>query len=144
MNAKEKANLLIKLLQNEKFLARFNDVEEDLAATKALFASEGLDFSDDQLEVIIDSLRAARKSMYTGEPLSEEQMDNVSGGKGIVRTTIRRLLAGVILTATLYTGYKVLEGVQKKKGGKNSKVLGAVNKVKGGLDYIADQVASIL
>lgn len=129
MEAKEKADLLIKLLQNEDFLARFNDVEGDAAKTKELFASEGLDLSDDQMEVIVDALKAAKKSMYNGEPLTEDQMDEIAGG-GILRRAAIKALVGAILAGGLYYGYKVYKGVQERGGVKNQQALDAMDKAK--------------
>ena len=127
MEAKEKADLLMGLLQNEEFLGRFNDVEEDISQTKELFASEGLDLSDDQLEVVISALRSAKKSMYTGEPLDDDDTENVSGG-GIIESSIRKLLALAILSGTLYGGYQVYTRVKEKGGVQNEDVQNLVRK----------------
>lgn len=116
MDVNEKADLLIKLLSDEKFLARMNDTENDISKMKALFASEGIELSEDKIKVIIDALDSAKKSMYTGEGLSDEDLEAIAGGgavgtglkvtgkvaKKAIKTTI--LTAGAICLAASGVG----------------------------------------
>ena len=76
METNDKVELLIKLLSDEKFFASMNDTENDVSKMKALFASKGLELSDDKINVIIEALDEAKKSMYNGEGLSEEYDEN--------------------------------------------------------------------
>ncbi len=99
MDAKAKADLLIKLLQNEKFLARFNDAEGDMSRAKALFASEGLELSDDQLQIVMQALDDAKKAMYSGELLPEDKLQNVAGG--VEYNSAKNAIAASILAGTI-------------------------------------------
>ncbi len=80
MEISKKGDLLIKLLSDEKFLARMNDTEDDVSKMKVLFASEGIELSEDKIEIIIDALDSAKKSMYNGEGLSDEDLEDIAGG----------------------------------------------------------------
>ncbi len=88
MNINEKANLFIKLLSDEKFLARMNDTENDVSKMKALFASEGIELPEDKIEIIINALDSAKKSIYNGEGLSDEDLEGIAGG-GVGGTALK-------------------------------------------------------
>lgn len=98
MDNNEKTELLIKLLGDEKFLARMNDTENDVSKMKALFASRGLELSDDKIEVIIEALGDAKKSMYNGEGLSEQELNAISGGASLYGMA-KRAIKAIIITA---------------------------------------------
>lgn len=103
METNEKVELLIKLLSDEKFFASMNDTENDVSKMKALFASKGLELSDDKINVIIEALDEAKKSMYNGEGLSEEELNDISGGGFEISEKSQRI-AEKAMKAIMITG----------------------------------------
>ena len=71
------------LLSNEQFQERLYQAK-DVAEVKALFASEGIDITEDQLMSMM---------LPDGENLNEEDLENVSGG-GSALSWLRSRLGG--------------------------------------------------
>lgn len=128
METNDKVELLINLLSDEKFFASMNDTENDVSKMKALFASKGLELSDDKINVIIEALDEAKKAMYNGEGLSEEELNDISGGFEISEKSQRiaekamkaiMITGGVIFTTVglaeaTYAAKEAIKGIDKE------------------------------
>ncbi len=80
---------LISLLQSEEFLAKLNDasVPEEVCE---IFAKEGYEISSEKAKVIMDALKVANKRIRNNEEVSDEELQEIAGGRKNV-VIIRRL-----------------------------------------------------
>ncbi len=138
MDSNEKAELLIKLLSDEKFLACMNDAENDVSKMKALFASKGIELSDEKIEIIIDALSDAKKSMYNGEGISEQELNDISGGTVLSRMAETAIKA-IIFTAGAVATTGAIRGVaQATHQNRNDYGQAALEGVRGSMQHMGD------
>ena len=139
--------LLESLLKDEKFIAKLNDAE-DFQKVKELFESEGLVLSISECEEVLNVLNYITLKAQNGEKVSDEDLENVSGG-----SVFKKIVGQALIGMGLYVGYKVVENCNQMKkdndgqlplseGSKKVKgfINGGFNRVKKGLDTFADVV----
>lgn len=66
------------LFADEEFAKKFS-AAEDFAEVKQLFADNGIDISDDELNHLLEAM-LAKIEARDGSELSEDQLENVAGG----------------------------------------------------------------
>ena len=108
----EKNQKLTKLFESEQFKEEASKIQtaEEL---QSLFAEHGVDLT---MEEVIDLCAAIAAQMGEAE-LSEEDLENVAGGIGLVTVGLICLGVGCIggLAVGIYNGYRDAKNSAKKK-----------------------------
>lgn len=139
----EDKKLLESLLKDEKFIAKLNDAE-DFQKVKELFESEGLVLSISECEEVLNVLNYITLKAQNGEKVSDEDLENVSGG-----SAFKKIVGQALIGMSLYVGYNVyknVDNIRKNNGGKiplsegSKKVRSAFNRGVNMLDQVAESV----
>lgn len=135
-------NKIISLLQNERFLSQLNDAltPEDI---QKVFKNEGINISVDKAEVVSEALESVNERIRNAEEISQEELDEIGGGRSFFRNTLELIIMGAVLAEGVNIAKKVRE-----RGGLNddisNKLSGIYQKGKGAFDVVGDKVADWL
>lgn len=100
----ERIVLLEKALEDEIFVEKIANIESE-AALKELFASKGIDMTVEETTVFCKSVRNALED--NDEEFTEESLEDVSGGFGIV--------SGLLYVGGMYVAGRIVGSAIKKK-----------------------------